>query len=306
MTEGERTIRAGSKSFALAARLLPRTVRLDVADLYAYLRAIDDAVDLAPPEAQGAHVVRLEVDLERIYDGAPQRDPVRAAFQRIVYAHGIPRAYPDELLAGMRMDASGTRYATLDDLLRYAYRVAGTVGLMLCHVFGVREERALAHAAHLGIAMQLTNICRDVAEDLQRGRLYLPESLLGTPLAAMLDRQRGTVPSQEAARALAPALDRLLRCADRYYASADIGLRSLEFRVGLAVRTARLVYAAIGDELRRRDLSVRAGRAVVPLATKLRLAGRALATGIREQPWPRRFQPAPLRRARRFEDVVLA
>ena len=306
MTESERIIRAGSTSFALAARLLPRAIRADVTDLYAYLRAVDDAVDLAPVHAQPMRVAELEQELTAIYGRVPQTDAVRAGFQRLVCEHGIPRIYPEELLAGMRMDASGVRYATLEELLLYAYRVAGTVGLMLCHVFGVRDEAALTRAAHLGIAMQLTNVCRDVAEDLQRGRVYLPDTLLGSELSARLHRERGGLPSTDSARALRPVLDALLRCADRYYASADIGLAALDVRVALAVRTARLVYAAIGGELRDRGLDVLAGRAVVPLQVKLRLAGRALRLVASPRAWRHRVRPVLIHQARTFGDVILA
>jgi phytoene synthase len=308
MTAGERTLRAGSKSFALAARLLPRPIRVDVAALYAYLRYVDDTVDLAPPAAQLGHVERLERELDAILSGKPQSVPVLAAFQELVRRHRIPPIYPRELLAGMRMDAAGTTYESLEDLLRYAYRVAGTVGLMCCHVFGVESGRALAPAAHLGIAMQLTNVCRDVAEDLARGRLYLPRTLLGEPLFAVLETLGPGTPSPDVAAALAPTLDAVLRCADRYYASADAGMSALGFRVAVAVRAARFVYAGIGDELRRRHLDVCAGRAVVAPATKARLLGRALMFSAREA--PSRARRRVLRHAlpdtRSFDDVLLA
>jgi len=301
MTECERILREGSKSFALAARLLPRAVRGDVAALYAYLRRADDAVDLAAPAAQLAHVARLERELDSVYAGEPQHELVLAAFQDVAQRCGIPRLYVDELLAGMRMDATECRYTSREELLRYAYRVAGTVGLMLCHVFGVRDERALVHAAHLGMAMQLTNICRDVAEDFARGRMYLPlDAAAATPRAGSL--------SPEVAQRLVAEVDGLLRCADRYYDSADAGMRALGFRVALAVRTARFVYAAIGGEIRRRGLDVLAGRAVVPAGTKLRLVARALAASLRELPWRigRPVRAGHITAARRFDDVLLA
>jgi len=308
MTPGERTLRAGSKSFALAARLLPYAIRVDVAALYAYLRYVDDTVDLAPPATQLVHVARLERELEAILAGAPQTSPALAAFQDVVLRLGIPSIYPRELLAGMRMDAAGTTYESLEDLLHYAYRVAGTVGLMLCHVFGLQSEQALPHAAHLGIAMQLTNVCRDVSEDLARGRIYLPRTLLGERLFAALDTQRPGIPSRDVAARLPPTLDMILRCADRYYASADAGMHELRFRVALAVRAARFVYAGIGDELRQRDLDVGAGRAVVPAGTKSRLLFRALACSLREVPsrarW--RVRPRTLPEPRSFHDVLLA
>ena len=307
MTDGERILRAGSRSFALAARLLPRRVRAEVAALYAYLRHVDDAVDLAPPDAQPARVAHLERELDALYAGAPHGDAVLAAFQQVVRAHRIPRLYPRELLAGMRMDAAQHEYATTEELLRYAYRVAGTVGLMLCHVFGLRDERVLANAAHLGIAMQLTNVCRDVAEDLARGRLYLPRALLGEPLATAVAARRGGTLTPELAARLAPTLDHLLRCADHYYASGDAGMHALGLRTATAVRAARYVYAAIGTELRRRRLDPLAGRAVVPATTKAALVARALRESASELPRRlRRVHPCRITGTRRFEDVVLA
>jgi 15-cis-phytoene synthase len=177
----------------------------------------------------------------------------------VIVTHRIPETYPLELLAGMEMDVVGTRYDTMDRLLQYCFRVAGVVGLMMCHVMGVRDAKALRHAAHLGMAMQLTNICRDVREDWeQHGRLYLPEDVL-------------------VARGPRGAVAKLIEESERYYRSGDAGLPSLSFRCALAVCTARLVYAAIGRRLARRDYDVTRGRVVVPSLRKLYLLLKALA-----------------------------
>jgi phytoene synthase len=133
------------------------------------------------------------------------------------------------------------------------------------------------------MATQLTNICRDVAEDWQRGRLYLPRDVLGDASHARLCRALGGDLPDDAAPALAGAVRALLALADRYYASGDRGLAHLEWRAAMAVRTARLVYAEIGGELRRRGHDVRAGRAVVPRRRKLRLALRALGRAAAER-----------------------
>jgi phytoene synthase len=169
-------IAAHSKSFALASALLPAGLRDDIAATYAFCRRCDDAVDTGPGDPIAA-VRRLRAELASIYDGEAQAEPVLGAFQDVVRRRGIPQEYPRELIEGMAMDAMGARYETFDDLDLYCYRAAGVVGLMLCHVMGVRDERALAHATHLGMAMQLTNICRDVREDAARGRRYVPDTL---------------------------------------------------------------------------------------------------------------------------------
>jgi phytoene synthase len=262
----------GSKSFALAARVLPESCRDDVAVLYAYCRRADDLIDEGTAAEQPARVDALAAELDSIYAREPQTDPVLAEFQRVVLRYAIPEVYPRALLEGFRSDVGVVRVGTLAELLLYAHRVAGVVGLMSCRVFGVHDARALEHANDLGIAMQLTNVCRDVAEDWGKNRVYLPSELLGSAAGAPLEFQSAT--------RVELALRRLLELADRYYASGDQGLRALPFRVAIAVRAARLVYAAIGARIAAQGYDVHAGRAVVPGFRKLILVARAVVTEI--------------------------
>ena len=171
-------IRYHSKSFSLASRLLPAAVRRRAVVVYAWCRRADDAVDHAPPGYQLEALQRLRRELGEVYGGRQLDDPVLSSFQSVVRECGIHRAYTDELIDGMAMDVAGTRYDSMDTFLLYCFRVAGTVGLMMSHVMGLRDEGAVRYAAHLGMAMQMTNICRDVLEDWQRQRLYIPEELL--------------------------------------------------------------------------------------------------------------------------------
>ena len=269
-----------SRSFALASRLLPAEARADAVLLYAYCRRTDDAIDCAPPGEQLAALAGLRAELDAVYAGREQPDELLRGLQTLVRARKIPRVYFDELLHGMAMDAHGTRYRTVRDLLRYAHRVAGTVGLMMCHTLGVRHARALVHAAHLGIAMQLTNIARDVGEDWARGRLYLPDDLLARHGAAQLAVELDTPLPPSALPAVARALDELLELAGAYYRSADLGLRDLGTRCGFSVRVARLVYAEIGAVVRSRACDPLAARAVVSTPRKLWLLLRALAATV--------------------------
>ena len=280
-------LRDKSKSFAMAQHLLPAQARRPAAALYAWCRRADDAVDELPPDKAAQALARLEAELDSIYAGAGQSDPVLQVFQQAVSAAQIPKTYPRELLLGMRMDLAGIVYETLEDLHQYCYRVAGTVGLMMCHVLGVSHPRALKHAAHLGMAMQLTNICRDVVEDWQRQRLYLPRALL--PIEIRHLEPEGTFPP-ELVCAVAQVVERLLREADRFYASGDRGLRYLAPRSAWAIRLARLLYSRIGRVLARRRYDVTLGRAQVATAHKLWLVLRALAERITA--WPRRFDSA--------------
>jgi 15-cis-phytoene synthase len=266
LRQSRQAIRRHSRSFSLAQRLLPAESRDGAAVVYAWCRRADDAVDEVPKAEGTTALGRLERELDQIYAGIPQADPLLESFRHVVERCRIPEQYPRELLAGMRMDVEDNVYETLDELYLYCYRVAGTVGLMMCHVMGVGHPRALRHAVHLGIAMQLTNICRDIVEDWTRQRLYLPRSLLGRALP-----MPGAARAFPAARKqeFARAVERLLLAADRFYASADQGLCYLAPRSRWAVLVARLVYSRIGHVIRARGADVTRGRAYVPLAFKL-------------------------------------
>ncbi len=296
-----------SKSFHLASRLLGATAQNEAAAVYAYCRRVDDAIDDVPPAQAIPALRRLRTELANVYSGAPQSDPVLRAFQHVAFERQIHSEYPRELLAGMEMDVNGAVYNNMDDLLLYCHRVAGVVGLMMCHVLGVREQRALVHAAHLGMAMQLTNICRDVAEDWTRDRLYLPDSVLAAHGAPGLQTRIGTAFPAELKGSFAGALDQLLGTADHYYRSGHAGLWHLPFRAAVSIRTAAQVYAEIGEELRRRDLNVLAGRAVVSKRRKLALALRAVSREALSI--PKRsvtpFQRATLSKVVRFPDDIL-
>jgi phytoene synthase len=291
-----------SRSFALAARLLAPDARDRAAAVYAYCRHVDDAIDGAPPHAQAAALEALQRELDAIYGDAQLEPPALRAFQAVARLTGLPRRYPSELLEGMAMDVRGTRYDSLEQLLLYCHRVAGVVGLMMCHVFGITRDRALVHAAHLGMAMQLTNICRDVREDWSLGRLYLPRQLLTTAGAAPLPETiAGELPRDAATRrAMQRVIRQLLAEADRYYHSADRGIVALPLLAGLAVRAARTLYRAIGARIAAQEFDPWRGRAVVPGLHKLWLLGEALTRHIlslgafsHERLWLKRRVGAP-------------
>ncbi len=277
-----------SKSFSLASRLLPRRTADSVAVIYAWCRRADDAIDVGAadpkePEAPHAALSRLRRELTSVYAGEEQQDPVLAAFGEVLRAHHIPLHYPAELLAGMDMDVNGHEYATLDELLVYGYRVASTVGLMLCHVLGVSQVSALRHAAHLGLAMQLTNICRDVMEDWQRGRLYLPAQVLARHGVTQLRAGHARAFPDSAVQGCRGAIEELLALAGRYYESSDAGLEYLSLRSAVAVNSARRIYSAIGSKIAGQGHDLRAPRAVVPNYEKLLACAAAFAFTLARQ-----------------------
>ena len=281
-------IRKGSKSFWLASLLLGPKLRDDASGLYAYCRRADDLIDLAPPEQVHGALARLREELDQVYAGASLSEPEPRELQRLVFEKHIPREYPEALLRGFQLDAEGKQYQTLFELYDYCWCVAGSVGAMMCHVLGVRRERAVAHGIHLGMAMQLTNICRDVAEDWQRGRLYLPQELVPglAPAAGATE-----IPAEHLA-SCARAVRRLLSEADTLYASGDRGLPYLSFRSRLAIATARQVYSTIGERILEQDANVLAGRAFVSGAGKLALTVRAFGTSLRVALGTPAFTPA--------------
>jgi phytoene synthase len=241
-------INKASKSFSLAARLFDPATRDAAFFLYGWCRYCDDQVDaVGKREREGVLLDRIETLKEKTaaaFGFARQNEPVFIALQYLVHRHAIPAYYALELIEGMAMDARGARYATMQELLLYCYRVAGTVGLMMTHVMGVRDERALRNAADLGIAMQLTNIARDIIDDAAMGRIYLPLSWLSE---AEIEPDEIAAPKHR--EGLARLTRRLLHEAERYYRSGDAGLWQLSLRSACAVSVARAVYSEIGRRL---------------------------------------------------------
>ncbi|MDH3208434.1 MAG: phytoene/squalene synthase family protein [Gemmatimonadota bacterium] len=281
---GEQIIRHHSKSFSLASRLLPRETQSHAVALYAWCRRADDAIDLAPPGRQGEALASLQAEVDQVYSSTLVQDPVLAIFQRTIRARRVPKRYAQDLLTGMRMDVEGRRYETMDQLLEYCYCVAGCVGLMMCHVMGLKREAAVRNAAHLGIAMQLTNICRDIQEDWDMERLYVPDELLTQSGAPNLAERLGEPFPEEARTAVASATDRLLIEADSYYASGDQGFDALPWRCSLAIRTARVVYSSIGTRIREQGCDPLAGRAYVSGGGKLMLMLGSVASSLARFP----------------------
>ncbi len=301
------TLAQHSKSFALAGKLLPEQQRRDAAVLYTYCRWVDDRIDLCEAHAQPEALNELRDRLASVYAGEPQHDVRLRAFQELVQRRAIPREYPEALLDGMRMDTVGTRYESLADLLLYCHRVAGVVGLMMCHVLGVSDDRALRNAAHLGIAMQLTNICRDVAEDWQRERLYLPRRMLHAHGSRALDAIRSGSLPPEARGSIHAVTRQLLLEAERFYRSGDAGMRALPWRAAFSVRAARWIYSAIGGRISSSRYDAYSMRAVVPQSSKLFLVLKAALAAAREVP-SRLFAPREARVPRavlRFPDDIL-
>jgi phytoene synthase len=265
-------IRTGSLSFHAASKLLPAHVRDPALVLYAFCRLADDAVDEGqnPIEA----VLHLQDRLDSAYTGKPHDAPIDRAFARMIQTHDMPRALPDALLEGLAWDAEGRRFDTLSGVLDYSARVAAVVGAMMCVLMGVRDRHRLARACDLGLAMQLTNIARDVGEDAKLGRIYLPLDWFaeaGLDPAAFL---RNPTASPE----IRAMTERLLREADRLYQRSEPGIAALPVSCRPGIFAAHTIYGGIGGVIRAQGCDSITQRAVTGKGRKI---GWLAASGLR-------------------------
>ncbi len=278
------SIAKGSLSFSFASRLFSQNIRDHVVKLYAWCRYVDDQID-DDAISKDQKFWRLENISHESFASYPagRLAPGILAFRTLLNEKPFPLEYPNELLEGMRMDLDGRRYETLKDLELYCYRVAGVVGLMMSYVMGVKSERAYAHARDLGMAMQLTNIARDVLTDAGMGRIYLPLSALREQ---GLTEDPKTFTSPEAKAKLAVIVRSLLLEAETLYKSGDDGLKYLNWRSAVAIAMAREIYSAIGRKVLKKGSTAWDSRCYVPFAMKLVYAFKGLAKAIFS-----RFQP---------------
>ena len=239
------SIRHGSLSFYAASKLLPGSVRDPALALYAFCRLADDAVDLH--EEKTAAVFRLRDRLDAIYAGRPKDAPEDRAFASVIEEFEMPFALPEALLEGLAWDAMGRRYDDLSGVFAYSARVAAAVGAMMCVLMRVRDAHALARACDLGVAMQLTNIARDVGEDARAGRVYLP---LGWFAEAGMDPDAFLADPLPDDRIRAMTR-RLLFEARKLYDRSEAGIAELPLTARPGIFAARHVYAGIGGAVER-------------------------------------------------------
>jgi phytoene synthase len=253
---GHASIKQGSKSFAIASRVLPPALRDDASMLYAWCRYCDDVIDGQImghdqienyKDGQAERLERLRIDTRAALSGQPTDNPVYAGLARVVKTHNIDHRHPMDLLKGFEMDASERVYQTVDDILDYSYHVAGVVGVMMANIMGVRDAATLDRASDLGLAFQLTNIARDVVDDAKADRVFVPKDLLikaGAPVSSSELAKPENWPT--AHKAACAQLD----IAEQYYASAKVGIKELPFRCAWAISAALSVYREIGEKLR--------------------------------------------------------
>ena len=238
------------KTFHFASLFLSKVHHQAAASLYGICRQLDDLADLSTDPSQALDA------LDRALDALKRRDrshPIVQSAMDIVPSINLGTL--EQLILGVRSDVSGVRMQTEADLLQYCYQVAGTVGLMMCDIFSVHEPRARLHAVDLGIAMQLTNIARDVVEDAHNNRRYLPAVLVGE-----MSPEAIISPNSKQTDCLKNAVLTLLSEAEVRYESGLLGLPFLPLRARLAILLAGLAYREIGLILADKNFDLWSGR----------------------------------------------
>lgn len=281
-----RLMRRRARTFSLATLFLPRALRRDVQSMYAFYRMVDDLVDESDGEQAEilATLARWEAELR---GEVPASSLPIVQVIRLAERYAIPLHTLLMMLDGARMDVAGAAIETMEDLRAYGVLVAGSVGMVLAHVLGANSPEALEAARELGVAMQLTNIARDVGEDLGRGRLYLPRTLLAAA---------GLRPADLARRSMDPAFPAVLRVvmaeARRSYAAGMAGIPLLPPRHRLAITIAADLYAAILTEIERAGYDVFRQRIHLSAFARWRRVMRNW--WIRPTPDPRLHRSTPL------------
>lgn len=267
-----------ARTFYLATRFLPNHKQRSIFAIYGLCRSLDDLVDEAEDltvqnivhlQKIGDRLEQWKEELRNTYNGQPSGNPILLAFSDVLRRHKIDISLPFELIEGVCMDITKHRYETFTELYDYSYKVASVVGLMISEVFGYESEDALPHAVELGIAMQLTNIMRDIGEDLQRDRIYLPAEDLrafGITEADLFDHRM----SEGFIALMNYQIDR----ARTYYRRADKGIPMLSPDSQVPVRLARHNYARILDQIESNGYQVFSRRAYLSFTQKMSILPR--------------------------------
>lgn len=275
----EDTIRKNSKTFFFATALLPKRKRSAIRALYAFCRATDDLVDVSKATQAQMEDWREKVSLP----ADQQTEPILYLWSLTRQQYPIDPRYEQELITGVSFDISPRRYATWAELETYCYHVASTVGLLSIPIVGLRKgitfDQAAPYAIKLGVALQLTNILRDVGEDARRGQVYLPEADLerfalthADILSGMQDERFSALMKFE------------IRRARRLYQEALPGVAMLSFSGQLAVGAAALLYRAILDEIEAMRYAVYHARAYTTERKKLTMLPKILFTVLNLKP----------------------
>lgn len=270
LVDANKLLASKGKTFYWASFLLNKRHAQRAARLYRFCRYIDDLAD------EAASLSLAKKNLKKLSDDINQgqsEDLIVADALLLFNECSIEKAIVLELINGVNSDLAAVRMRDLDQLLHYCYQVAGTVGLMMCRVLDIEDKTAYPFAIDLGIAMQLTNICRDVRDDAVLGRRYLP-----TTLVANLEPDELISPNEDIQQPLSAALASLLGVANSYYQSGNAGLAFIPLRARAGILIASKLYQAIGIKLQKQAYHYWQKRAMLSKQDKLMLSIKTLLT----------------------------
>ncbi len=266
--QAESVLKKHGRSFHFASKLLAPAYRLRAARLYAFCRYIDDLADESnDPNTAAQQLAQINSEIQH----GQSTQYVVADMIALMQELSMPHAPVLSLIKGVQSDLSMQRIENEEELLRYAYQVAGTVGLMMCVILDVRDKEAWPFAMDLGIAMQLTNIARDVGQDASKGRIYLPATWLGN-----FSTDQITHPSSTQAVALQAATQKTLALSQAYYQSGLTGVPYLPPAARYGIVVAAAVYREIGQVVAQSKYCSWDRRAIVPQSRKIICASQAL------------------------------
>ncbi len=273
--EAEKITRDFAKTFYFASLFLPKDKRIASYTVYAICRLSDEAADNNGLNQKEKKIEEIKDKIDLSYSALPIEDSLLMAFRATVNKYNIPKDYFYELLEGMRMDLTKKCYADIDELKLYAYRVAGVVGLIMLRIFGSQEKNAETYALKLGEAMQLTNILRDIKEDLQKGRLYLPlDELKNFNLS---EKEIEEMRVNENFKSL---MKFQIERARESYKESRKGVSFIKCpRSRLAIRLMQEIYSGILKEIEHNNYDVFSRRAAVKTPKKILMAIKILLEG---------------------------
>lgn len=264
-----------AKTFYFASHFLPVEKRYAAYSVYAICRLSDDTVDDVK-DANGLLSLRnLKEKIASVYNNIKLNDNVLAAFKNTINTYNIPKYCFDELIKGMYMDLSKNRYDKFDELYTYCYRAAGVVGLIMLKIFGYSNPEAEKYAVDLGIAMQLTNILRDIKEDYERGRIYLPKDEMASFRVSENQIAKGEVDEKFIA-----LLKFQIKRARSYYKNSNKGIKMIHnLSARLVVCMMKDMYAGILNHIENNNYDVFSQRAHVNITGKTNIALKVLLKG---------------------------
>ena len=248
-----------AKTFYFASKFLTEEKRKAAYSIYAICRISDDSVDMPKQSPAAMNLEGMKKKIDSAYSKNSLNDSVLLAFKDTITKYEIPKEYFNDLLEGIYMDLSKNRYDTFDELYTYCYRVAGVVGLVMLKIFGSSSDKAPQHAIDLGVAMQLTNILRDIKEDYERGRIYIPLDEM-----KRFNITEGDIAEERIDKNFISLLKYQIQRARTYYVDSAKGIKMITDKKGrFVVCMMKDIYSGILDAIEKNEYNVFSQRAQV-------------------------------------------